>query len=66
MVYANIYCNSEQDYEDHSDSALTAEADQRSRAAAAKRAVELERAGHSELARALRAYAEGGTPDGPA
>jgi proteic killer suppression protein len=53
------------DYED-SDSELAAQADRRSRAAAAKRALELERAGHSELARAFRAYAEGGAPDGHA
>lgn len=54
------------DYEDCSDSELTAEADRRSRAAAGKRAGELERAGHSELARVFRAYAEGRTPDGHA
>jgi toxin HigB-1 len=53
------------DYE-VSDPELAAQADRRSRAAAAKRALELERAGHSELARAFRAYAEGGTPDGHA
>jgi plasmid maintenance system killer protein len=52
------------DYEEHSK--VTAHADRRSRAAAAKRAVELERAGHSELARAFRAYADGGAPDGHA
>ncbi|HTY51158.1 MAG TPA: type II toxin-antitoxin system RelE/ParE family toxin [Steroidobacteraceae bacterium] len=51
------------DYEEHTDSELTVEADRRSRAAAAKRARELERAGHSELARVVRAYAEGGTLD---
>ncbi len=54
------------DYEDHTDAGLTAQADRRSRAAAAKRAGELERAGHSELARAFRAYAENRTPDDPA
>ncbi|HEY6454688.1 MAG TPA: type II toxin-antitoxin system RelE/ParE family toxin [Steroidobacteraceae bacterium] len=53
------------DYED-SDSELATKADRPSRGAAAKRALELERAGHSELARAFRAYAEGGTPDGDA
>jgi proteic killer suppression protein len=51
------------DYEEP-DSELAAQANRRSRAAAAKRALELERAGHSELARAFRAYAEGETPDG--
>jgi len=54
------------DYEDHTDAELAAQADRRSRAAAAERARELERAGHSELARAFRAYAEGWTPDGHA
>jgi toxin HigB-1 len=54
------------DYEDSTDSELAAQADRRSRAAAAKRARELERAGHSELARACRAYAEGRAPDGHA
>jgi toxin HigB-1 len=53
------------DYEE-SDSDLAARADRPSRGAAAKRALELERAGHSELARAFRAYAEGKTPDGDA
>lgn len=51
------------EYPTDSDSELAAQADRRSRAAAAKRAGELERAGHSELARAFRAYAEGGAPD---
>jgi proteic killer suppression protein len=50
------------DYED-SGSELAAQADPRSRAAAAKRALELERAGHCELARAFRAYSEGRAPD---
>ena len=47
---------------------ISAETDRRSRAAAAVRAQELERAGHVELARALRAYARGrtGAPDGHA
>lgn len=54
------------DYEDHTDAELAAQANRRSRAAAAERARELERAGHSELARAFRAYAEGRTPDGHA
>jgi toxin HigB-1 len=53
------------DYED-CDSQLAAQADRPSKGAAAKRALELERAGHSELARAFRAYAEGGAPDGDA
>ena len=54
------------DYEEHSDAELAAQPGRLSRAAAAKRARELEHAGHCELARALRAYAEGGTPDGDA
>jgi proteic killer suppression protein len=54
------------DYEDHTDAELAAQSNRRSRAAAAVRARELERAGHSELARAFRAYAEGWTPDGRA
>jgi toxin HigB-1 len=47
---------------------ISAETERRSRAAAAVRAQELERAGHIELARAFRAYASGRTdaPDGHA
>lgn len=45
------------DYEDHGE--ITADDDRRSRAAAAERALELERAGYAGLARAFRAYAEG-------
>jgi plasmid maintenance system killer protein len=54
------------DYEEYA--AISAETDRRSRAAAAVRAQELERAGHVELARAFRAYASGRTdaPDGHA
>jgi len=51
---------------DYEDSTLAPQADRRSRAAVLKRALELERAGHSELARAFRAYAEGEPPDGHA
>ncbi len=54
------------DYEEYAES--SAETERRFQAGAAVRAQELERAGHVELARALRAYAGGRTdaPDGHA
>ena len=54
------------DYEEYAE--ISAEDERRSRAAAAVRAQELERAGHIELARAFRAYGSGCTdaPDGHA
>jgi toxin HigB-1 len=54
------------DYEEYAE--ISAETERRSRAAAAVRAQELERAGHLELARAFRAYASGraDAPDGHA